>query len=257
MWPPASASSCSGSTCRDSVEPPARMTNALTRRSLRADLRDTASKGVAHVDGLVGPALLRVLARELDAGPLRRMAGTFGKAGVRMEIDGFDLEAPFGGFPGLAELASALEERVGRDGDGIRGLRTWTPNEAGAARYHPGSVGVTSHMDGRWYRRLVAVFTVTGSASFEVRASREGEVLERWNAAAGSVTLMRGPGLAGVRDGRPYHAVHGPRRGVRRSLALRMRAGGPPPEGSPTSAEPGSRPPQTQEGNQARSLKPA
>ena len=42
-----------------------------------------------------------------------------------------------------------------------------------------------------------------------------------------SVTLMRGPGLAGVRDGRPYHAVHGPTRGVRWSLALRMRAGAP------------------------------
>ena len=59
------------------------MTNALTRRSLRAALRDTASNGFAHVDGFVEPAFLRALARELDAGPLRRMAGTFGKAGVR------------------------------------------------------------------------------------------------------------------------------------------------------------------------------
>ena len=201
------------------------MTNALTRRSLRAALRDTASNGFAHVDGLVEPAFLRALARELDTGPLRRMAGTFGKAGVRMEIDGFDLETPFDGFPILTELASVFEGRVRRDGDGIRGLRTWSPNEAGAARYHPGSVGVTSHMDGGWYRRLVAVFTVAGSARFEVRGSREGEALERWHAHAGSVTLMRGPGLGGVRDGRPYHAVHGPPRGVRWSLALRMRSG--------------------------------
>jgi hypothetical protein len=199
------------------------MTSALTRRSLRAALRETSSNGFAHVGGLVEPSLLRALARELDGGPLLRMAGTFGKAGVRMEIDGFDLEAPFEGFPAISELASAFEERVRRDGDGIRGLRTWSPNEAGAARYHRGSVGVTSHMDGRWYRRLVAVFTVAGSARFEVLASREGEVLEGRNAAAGSVTLMRGPGLGGVRDGRPYHAVHGPPRGVRWSLALRMR----------------------------------
>jgi len=203
------------------------MTRPLPRRSLRAALRETALNGFAHVDGLVEPALLRSLARELDAGPLRHMAGTFGKAGVRMEIDGFDLEAPFDGFPALTELASAFQERVRRDAEGVRGLRTWAPNEAGAARYHPGSVGVTSHMDGRWYRRLVAVFTVAGSARFEVRGSREGDVLERWNAAAGSVTLMRGPGLGGVRDGRPYHAVHGPPRGTRWSLALRMRSGGP------------------------------
>ncbi len=203
------------------------MTNVLTRRSLRAALRDTASNGFAHVVGVVEPAFLRLLARELDAGPLRRMEGSFGKAGVRMEIDGFDLAAPFDGFPVLSELASAFLARVRRDGDGIHGLRTWSPNEAGAARYHPGSVGVTSHMDGRWYRRLVAVITIAGSAPFEVRASREGEVLERWDAAAGSLTLMRGPGLARVRDGRPYHAVHGPLRGVRWSLALRMRSGGP------------------------------
>lgn len=203
------------------------MTNVLTRRSLRTALRDTASNGFAHVDGLVEPPLLRALRRELDAGPLRRMAGTFGKAGVRMEIDGFDLEAPFDGFPAVHELAAAFEERVRRDGDGIRGLRTWSPIEAGAARYRPGSVGVTAHMDGRWYRRLVAVFTVAGSARFEVRASREGRVLERWDASAGSVTLIRGPGLAGVRDGRPYHAVCGPRRGVRWSLALRMRSDAP------------------------------
>jgi hypothetical protein len=201
--------------------------NALTRRSLRTALRDTASNGFAHVDGFVERAFLRALARELEAGPLRRMAGTFGTAGVEMEIDGFDLAAPFDGFPALSELASAFEERVRRDGDGIRGLRTWVPNEAGAARYRPGSVGVTSHMDGRWYRRLVAVFTVAGFAPFEVRASREGAALERWDARAGSVTLMRGPGLAGVRDGRPYHAVHGPPRGVRWSVALRMRVGGP------------------------------
>jgi hypothetical protein len=203
------------------------MKAVLRRRSLRSALRDTASNGFAHVDGVVEPALLRSLARELDAGPLRRMAGTFGKAGVRMEIDGFDAEAPFDGFPILSELAAAFGERVRRDGDGIRGLRTWFPNEAGAARYRSGSVGVTSHMDGRWYRRLVAVFTVAGSAVFEVRASRDGGVLERWNASAGSVTLMRGPGLAGARDGRPYHAVHGPPRGVRWSLALRMRSDAP------------------------------
>ena len=203
------------------------MTGALTRRSLRRALRDTASEGFAHFDDALDPAFLRALVRELDGGPSRRMSGSFGKAGVRMEIDGFDVEAPFAGFPALSELASAFASRVRRDGDGIRGLRTWAPNEAGVARYRSGSVGVTSHMDGRWYRRLVAVFTLAGSARFEVRASREGEPLERWDARAGTVTLMRAPGLAGARDGRPYHAVHGPPRGTRWSRARPRRPGGP------------------------------
>ena len=203
------------------------MSAPLVRRSLSPALRRVAGRGFAHVDGLVSEAFLRGLRREVEGGPLRRMAGTFGAAGVRMEIDGYDLEAPFEGFPLLTELASSFTARVRSDGGEIRGLRTWRPNEAGVAVYRSGSVGVTSHLDGRWYRRLVAVFTVAGSARFEVRSSREGSLLERWDARAGSVTLMRAPGLAGVRDGRPYHAVHGPRRGTRCSLALRMRVDPP------------------------------
>lgn len=203
------------------------MSATLTRRSLSPALRSAAANGFAHVDGLLDEAFRRELWREVRTGPLREMAGTFGTAGVRMEIDGYDVEAPFEGFPSLRELAMAFAERVRKDGAQIRGLRTWRPNEAGIAVYRSGSVGVTSHLDGRWYRRLVAVFTVAGSARFEIRASRAGDVLQRWDARAGSVTLMRAPGLAGARDGRPYHAVHGPLRGTRCSLALRMRVGGP------------------------------
>jgi len=153
---------------------------------------------------------------------MRRMAGSFGKAGVRMEIDGFDLESPFEGFPFVAQLAAAVTERVRSEGASIRGLATWRPNESGVGVYRPGSVGVTAHMDGKWYRRLVAVCTVVGAARFEIRADRESEPAEVWEARAGGVTFLRGPGLAGARDGRPYHAVHGPERGVRCSLALRM-----------------------------------
>jgi hypothetical protein len=39
--------------------------------------------------------------------------------------------------------------------------------------------------------------------------------------------LMRGPGLAGNRDGRPFHLVDGPRRGERLSVGIRMALGGP------------------------------
>ena len=203
------------------------MSTPLARRSLSAALLKVAARGFAHVDGLVGEAFLSDLRREVEGGPLRRMEGSFGAAGVRMEIDGYDLEAPFEGFPVLTELACSFTARVRSDGAQIRGLRTWRPNEAGVAVYRSDSVGVTSHLDGRWYRRLVAVFTVEGSARFEVRSSREGDLLERWEARAGSATLMRAPGLAGVRDGRPYHAVHGPPRGIRCSLALRMRVDRP------------------------------
>jgi len=194
------------------------------RRGLDASdaLQRTAIEGFDHVDDALEERFCRALWSEIRSGPLRWMAGTFGAAGVRMEIDGFDLDSPFEGFPLVAELAGAFTDRVRSDGVSVRGLATWRPNEAGVGVYRPGSVGVTAHMDGRWYRRLVAVFTLVGAASFEVRAAREGEPVEAWVARAGGVTFLRGPGLAGARDGRPYHAVHGPRRGVRCSLALRM-----------------------------------
>jgi hypothetical protein len=199
----------------------------LSRRSLTPALRSTAERGYAHLDGVLDPAFARALWREIRSGPLRRMEGTFGAAGVRMQIDGFDVTDPFEGFPRLRELRDAFAERVRAQGAGIRGLATWRPNEAGIGVYRPGWVGVTSHLDGRWYRRLVAVFTVVGSAPFQVLASRAGEPLEAWDARSGGLTLMRGPGLAGLRDGRPYHAVAGPRRGVRCSVALRMSVRGP------------------------------
>lgn len=185
-------------------------------------LRRTAAEGSAHVDDIVDPAFRRALWSEIQRGPLREMKGTFGAAGVTMDTEGFDVEAPFDGFPLVRALAAELATRVREDGAGIRGLASWAPNEAGVGVYRPGTVGVTAHMDGKWYRRLVVVVTVVGSAWFEVRASRDGEILDAWVARAGGVTSMRGPGLAGRRDGRPYHAVHGPTRGVRCSLALRM-----------------------------------
>jgi hypothetical protein len=87
---------------------------------------------------------------------------------------------------------------------------------------HPGQTGITAHLDGKWYRRLVVVVTVVGSARFEVTEGRDGPVLEGWDASAGGITLMRGPGLGGVRDGRPFHRIWPPSRGVRCSVALRM-----------------------------------
>jgi hypothetical protein len=185
-------------------------------------LRRTAAEGYAHVDGVLEPAFARALWAEIRRGPLRTMKGSFGVSGVRMDTRGFDVAAPFAGFDRIDALAGALATRIRDDGAAIRGLRTWRPNEAGIGVYRPGTVGVTAHLDGKWYRRLVVVVTVVGSARFEVRASREGEILDAWLARTGGVTLMRGPGLAGIRDGRPYHAVHGPARGVRCSLALRM-----------------------------------
>jgi len=196
------------------------MSGVLRRRPFASALRRTATDGFAHLDDVVEPAMLRALWAELRAGPLRPMEGSFGR--VRMQIAGFDVADPMDGFPRLAELRDAVTARVRRDGAGIRGLASWWPNEAGIGVTRPGQTGITAHLDGRWYRRLVAVVTVVGSARFEVTATREGPVIDRWQARAGAIALMRGPGLAGRRDGRPFHRIGPPSRGVRCSVALRM-----------------------------------
>ena len=87
----------------------------------------------------------------------------------------------------------------------------------------PGSIGITPHMDGKWFRRLVVVVTVYGRAAFAICGSRDpDDVVERWISGPGDLVLMRGPGLAGNLDGRPFHLVHGPLEGERLSLGIRM-----------------------------------
>ena len=191
-----------------------------TGLDLRRPLAATAERGYAHVSRAVDASYLRALWREVESGPFQRFEGSFGL--VRQEIDGYDVLDPMEGYPLVAELRDELAGLLLRQGRGTRGLATWWPNEAGVARYRPGSIGITPHLDGKWYRRLVAVVTVHGTAPFNVCRDRAGEVLERWDAGPGSLTLMRGPGLAGSRDGRPFHTVQGPRRGTRCSIGYRM-----------------------------------
>ena len=132
------------------------------------------------------------------------------------------------GLPGPdGARRGSFTARVAEDGAQIRGLRTWRPNEAGVAVYKVGvgrrhlawtaaGTGGWSRSSPWWARRSSRCVRLAG-----------GDLLERWEARAGSVTLMRAPGLAGVRDGRPYHAVHGPPRGTQYQLALRMRVDRP------------------------------
>jgi hypothetical protein len=189
-------------------------------------LRRCAATGHARVERAVDLAFLRELRAEVDAGPYRRFRESFGA--VRQQIDGFDVALPAAGFPLLTALGRELAAAVRSQGRAIRGLATWRPNEVGIARYVPASIGITPHLDGRWYRRVVAVVTVHGRARFAICGSRDpGDVVETWTAAPGDLVLMRGPGLAGHRDGRPFHLVEGPRTGERLSLGFRLSVGAP------------------------------
>ena len=188
---------------------------------LRSPLRACARDGHARVHRAVPSAFLADLRYELDAGPFHPFGESFGP--VRQQIDGYDVTIPSGDYPMLSELCRGLRDLVREQGRDVRGLATWAPNEVGIAHYVPGSIGITPHMDGKWYRRLVVVATVYGCAPFAICGSRDpDDIVDRWTAGPGELVLMRGPGLAGHRDGRPFHLVLGPRKGERLSLGIRM-----------------------------------
>jgi hypothetical protein len=188
---------------------------------LRLPLRACAEGGHARIERAVSPDILAALRREIAAGPFEPFPGSFRQ--VTQQIDGYDVRTPMDGFPLLGRLCRDLRDLVRSHGRGIRGLATWEPNEVGVAHYVSGSIGITPHMDGKWYRRLVVVATVYGRAPFAICGSRDPrDVVERWTAAPGDLVLLRGPGLAGSRNGRPFHLVEGPREGERLSLGIRM-----------------------------------
>ncbi len=197
-------------------------TDGLVRGlEMREALAACARVGHARVGSALSTDVLGSLRAEIDAGPFRPFGESFGP--VRQQIDGYDVRVPAMGFPLLTGLCRELRAVVRSQGRGVRGLATWDPNEVGIAHYVPGSIGITPHMDGKWYRRIVIVATVYGSAPFSICGSRDpDDVLERWITAPGDIVLMRGPGLAGARDGRPFHLVEGPRTGERLSLGIRM-----------------------------------
>ena len=188
---------------------------------LRDALRACARIGHARVVSAISPDVLRLLRVEIESNPFHPFGESFGE--VRQQIDGYDIRVPATGFPVLSAVCRDLRDEVRSQGRGVRGLATWAPNEVGVTHYVPGSIGITPHRDGKWYRRVVVVATVYGRAPFAICRSRDPQdIVERWISTPGDLVLMRGPGLAGARDGRPFHLVEGPRRGERLSLGIRM-----------------------------------
>ncbi len=187
-------------------------------------LHRTARDGVAHESGVVPEPLREAVLAELEAERYVDLAPVEGPHRVRQQGEHVVLTADaIAARPAVAALHAAVVDAVWAHPE-IDGLDRWRPDEVTIQRYAPGSAGISSHRDGRRHAYLVAILTLEGSALLRQCSDRAGTTVHAWVAGAGSVVLLRGPGLGGVEDDRPLHAVDGPRDGRRTSLTLRATA---------------------------------
>ena len=187
---------------------------------LRDGLDSLRERGAAFIDEALDPDTVTQIARESSSGNFERLAEQEGTA--RQDGEFFVVTGHMNSYPLIAALCAELTAVVHQQGSGIAGLKSWYPNEAWVQRYRGRSGGITVHKDQKRYRLLVAVFTVKGSATFTVCRNRAGDAEMAWTAGSGSLVLLRGPGLGGIEDDRPLHAVGGPDSGERVSLSFRM-----------------------------------
>jgi hypothetical protein len=190
---------------------------------LHAPLTRASQIGVAFIAQALTEPALGAISAETTGGSFEPLPEHTGPYGVREQAELLEIPPDDASrYPIITQLRTDLTQLVHQQGRGIAGLNEWEPNDVGAMRYHAGSFGITPHRDSKRYRLLIAIFTTEGSAPFVYCANRDGDIIDQWLTTAGSLILMRGPGLKGIEDGRPFHTVAGPATGPRVSLTFRM-----------------------------------
>jgi alkylated DNA repair dioxygenase AlkB len=178
------------------------------------------------VHGVLSEAQCAAIVREVGERSFEKLPPTIGP--VRQEAELLLLTGELDEVPSVARLREELVAAIRDQTPHGTELGDWWPTEAYVQRYEPGALGVTAHVDSKRFELLIAVFTLRGSAEFLLCEGRSGNVIETWETRPGTLVLLRGPGLGGLEDGRPFHAVRGPAAGQRYSLTFRMNAGRAP-----------------------------
>ena len=199
--------------------PSSRSSGAALRSGLgiREGLRDVLAVGAAYLPYALDEGFRQRVQRELQGVAFERLPRRMGP--VTTEADLFVARGQMLSCPRVGELREELVAALRRADSELAG---WWPNEAYVQRYWPQSLGVSPHKDSRRFAFLVAVFTIEGSARFGLCADRAGRRVQEWDASPGSLILLRGPGLGGIDDGRPFHTVAGPEESQRVSVTFRM-----------------------------------
>jgi hypothetical protein len=176
--------------------------------------------GAAFIERALTDSFLHELRTEANAVPYEPLAAEEGVA--RQEGEIHIIHGPTTDYPAIDRLRDELVTLVHTHGADIPGCTDWQPNETCIQRYHAGALGITPHLDLKRYHYLVTIITTDGSAPFALCKNRAGDPLAEWAASAGSLVLLRAPGLDHHDDGRPLHTVDGPDHGQRISVSYRM-----------------------------------
>jgi hypothetical protein len=192
----------------------------ISGNHIRDGLDRVQEVGAAFIEAALDREAARNVALESSRGTFERLAEREGTA--RQDGEYFMLAGDMDGYPLIEHLCRELKTIIIEKGSHITGLESWHPNEAWIQRYRGAGAGITVHKDLKRYRLLIAVFTVTGTATFTVCQNRAGDAETVWQAGSGSLVLLRGSELGGVDDGRPLHAVGAPGHGERISVSFRM-----------------------------------
>jgi len=185
---------------------------------------EVVARGFAHVRGALGAGERRVLLDEAAAARGRFLALPDRVNGVDQNADQLTLRVGDPHHASVNELAASIVDAVA--GWPAEAAPTgYRPTEARYMRYTGGGAGLGAHVDGKFYRLLVCVFSLVGSARFRVVADSSGPAADVL-VEPGDLLLLRAPGLGGAPDGRRRHAVGPPLDGDERiSLTLRMVGG--------------------------------
>lgn len=174
----------------------------------------------------LSPPFLAHLQAEIEVGTFEPAEYEVGP--VRQELEGYVVRPPDADRrPFVERLRIALSEHVRAAGTGIEAADTFAATEVHVQRYPRGSGGITPHRDPSRFGPLLLVLTTRGRARFTVHPERDADPIAAWQVAPGDLVLLRGPGLGGIADARPLHAVSGPAGdGPRYSLSVRSRQPG-------------------------------
>lgn len=189
--------------------------------------------GVDHVLAEVAATGFALVRRALPDGERLRLLAEANEAserflrvparvnGVQQKAHQLSLRIGDPRCPWVNALAGRLRDVLTTAAD-MHGVQRFSATEARYMRYRGDAGGLGPHRDGMCYGLVVAVYSLTGSAEFNVLPD-EAEPTIRMLVEPGDLLLLRAPGFDGEPDGRRRHAVGPPLSGGERvSLTLRM-----------------------------------